>query len=194
MNALPETEGVEEIVRFLHRFSDLVSKGTNADNLRRAAEFLDAHVKMLRESRELLRIERNQSDTGAKLCKSLGYIVARLENETIELKSELAERQFELSETIRELEQQRDQLAWRAERAEAKSAAVQARDAALGDTHVIVPISALRHAESQFMSFALAFERSGNVVSQAMCEASATALDQALLEAKQLTADPERAV
>lgn len=49
MNALPETEGVEEIVRFLHRFSDLVSKGTNADNLRRAAEFLDAHVKMLRE-------------------------------------------------------------------------------------------------------------------------------------------------
>jgi hypothetical protein len=192
--AEPETEDIEEIVRFLHRFSELVSKGTNADNLRRAAEFLEAHVKMSRESRELLRIQRNQNDTNVKLCKSLGYIVARLENETIELKSELARRKFGLNQAIRELEQERDQLASRAEQAEARSAAVQSRDAVLGDTHVIVPISALRLAESQFMSFARAFEKSGNVVSQAMCEASATALDQVLLDAKQLTADPEPAV
>ena len=189
----PETDEVEVIVRFLHRFSELMSKGSNAENLARAAALLEAHVGMVRELNEQVRIERNRSDSNAKLCKSLGYIVARLENETIELKSQLAERQVELNKTIRELEQERDQLTTRAERAEAELATIQSRDGALRDTHVLVPANVLRLAESQFTSFAQAFEKSGNLVSQAMCEASATALDQALLEAKQLTADADHA-
>jgi len=193
MSTSTDTDDVWEIVRFLNRFAELMSKGTNAENLARAAELLEAHVGMVRELNDQLQIERSQSDTNAKLCKSLGYIVVRFENETIELKAQLAERQSELNEAIREVEQERDQLSIRAEEAEARLAALQFRDAALKDTNVLVPISALRLAESQFTSFANAFEKSGNVVSQAMCEASATALDQALLAAQQLVVDAEQA-
>jgi hypothetical protein len=43
-------------------------------------------------------------------------------------------------------------------------------------THVLVPVAILRLAASQFESLAGAFEKSGNVVSRAMCEASASTL------------------
>jgi hypothetical protein len=48
------------------------------------------------------------------------------------------------------------------------------------DGHVSVPVSILRLAASQFQALAYAFENSGNVVSQAMCSASASTLDSVL--------------
>ena len=57
--AAPETV---EIVRFLHRFADLMSTGANSDNLLRAARLLEAQVDKVRESNELLQVERVRSD------------------------------------------------------------------------------------------------------------------------------------
>jgi hypothetical protein len=37
MNTPPEPTDLEEITRFLHRFADLMSNGSNAENLLRAA-------------------------------------------------------------------------------------------------------------------------------------------------------------
>ena len=48
------------------------------------------------------------------------------------------------------------------------------------DGHVHVPVSILKLAASQFQALARAFENSGNVVSQAMCAASASTLDRVL--------------
>jgi hypothetical protein len=48
------------------------------------------------------------------------------------------------------------------------------------DGHVHVPVSILKFAASQFQALARAFENSGNVVSQAMCAASASTLDRVL--------------
>ena len=72
MSTSTDTDDVWEIVRFLNRYAELMSKGTNAENLARAAELLEAHVGMVREFNDQLQIERSQSDTNAKLCKSLG--------------------------------------------------------------------------------------------------------------------------
>jgi ABC-type transporter Mla subunit MlaD len=128
MNTPPESAELEEITRFLHRFADLMSNGSNSENLLRAAKLLEANVKRAGEAENLLRQEKAN-------C-------ANLENRMADLKAQLATIQGALSE----------------------------------GSHVIVPVSILRLAASQFESLAAAFEKSGNVVSQAMCEASASTL------------------
>jgi hypothetical protein len=128
MNTPPEPTDLEEITRFLHRFADLMSKGSNAENLLRAARLLEAYVKRASEAEDLLRLERSSR--------------AGLESGMADLKVQLAALQGGLSE----------------------------------GTHVVAPVSILRLAASQFESLAAAFEKSGNVVSRAMCEASASTL------------------
>lgn len=124
MNAPPETHELEIIKRFLLRFADLMSNGSNAANLLQAAQLLEANVNRANDAEEQIRQQRSN-------CADL-----------------------------------------------------EARLAALSrDDHVQVPISILRLATSQFEALARAFEKSGNVVSQAMCEASAATLDH-VLEAK----------
>jgi hypothetical protein len=180
--ALPDTV---EIVRFLHRFSDLMSTGANSDNLLRAARLLETHVDMVRESNELLQVERVRGDASSELRKALEDRIAGFESELAALKSQLSQQQAKLSETIADADARQAALLQRAEEAEARLAAIQANPALAvsSDTHVLVPITALRLAEAQFVSLALAFERSGNIVSQVMCEASASNLDRTILDA-----------
>ena len=121
MDALPETSDLEVILRFLRRFADLMSNGSNSENLLRAAALLEANVRRANQAEELLR-------------------QARSSNASIE-----------------------QQLA-----------------ALSRDGHVHVPVSILKLAASQFQALARAFENSGNVVSQAMCAASASTLDRVL--------------
>jgi hypothetical protein len=121
MNASPETSDLEVIVRFLHRFADLMSTGSNSENLLRAATLLEANVRRADEAEEQLRQARSN-------C-------ANIESQLLALSR---------------------------------------------DAHVQVPISILRLAASQFQALACAFENSGNVVSQAMCSASASTLDRVL--------------
>jgi hypothetical protein len=121
MDALPETSDLEIILRFLHRFADLMSNGSNSENLLRAAALLEANVRRANEAEEQLR-------------------QARSSNASIE-----------------------QQLA-----------------ALSRDGHVHVPVSILKLAASQFQALSRAFENSGNVVSQAMCAASASTLDRVL--------------
>jgi hypothetical protein len=121
MNALPETPDLEIILRFLHRFADLMSTGSNSESLLRAATMLEANVKRANEAEEQLRQARSN-------CAKVEQQLAVLSQ----------------------------------------------------DGHVHVPISILRLAASQFHALARAFENSGNVVSQAMCSASASTLDRVL--------------
>jgi hypothetical protein len=132
MNTPSESAELEEITRFLHRFADLMSNGSNSENLLRAARLLEANVKRATEAESSLRLERSN-------C-------ANLESGIAALKAQLAAIYGGLSQ----------------------------------DTHVLVPVSILRLAASQFESLADAFEKSGNVVSQAMCAASASTLTRVL--------------
>jgi hypothetical protein len=128
MNTSTESTDLEEITRFLHRFADLMSNGSNAENLLRAARLLEANVKRASEAESLLRQERSN-------CASLESGIA-------DLRAQLGAIQGGLSE----------------------------------GTHVLAPVAILRLAASQFESLAGAFEKSGNIVSRAMCEASASTL------------------
>jgi hypothetical protein len=121
MNTTTETHDLEVITRFLLRFADLMSNGSNADNLLRAARLLQASVKRANDAEEQLRQERS---VGA------------------DLKTQVA--------------------------------------ALSRDGHVQIPVSILRLSASQFRSLADAFEKSGNVVSLAMCSASAANLERVL--------------
>jgi hypothetical protein len=109
-----------------------------------------------------------------------------LESEILDLTTSLTNKQREFSDALIAAANERDRQASRAEQAEARLATIEAslsRNAARSETHIVVPIATLRLAEAQFMSLARAFEQSGNIVSQVMCEASASALDRAALEA-----------
>jgi hypothetical protein len=176
--AAQETPETAEILRFLHRFAELMSRGSNSENLLRAAQLLETQLDLVKESNELLRVERARGDAGSQLRKALEDKLAGLESEMTVLKSQLSESQ-------NEAETKQGELLRRAEEAERMLAAAHdelARSAST-DTHVRVPVTSLRLAKAQFESLACAFEKAGNIVSQVMCEASATSLERVLVDA-----------
>ena len=56
-SAWPTAAETADVLRFLHRFADLMSNGNNSDNLLRAARMLQAHIDLLKESTELLQAQ-----------------------------------------------------------------------------------------------------------------------------------------
>jgi DNA repair exonuclease SbcCD ATPase subunit len=180
------TPEVEEIVRFLRRFSDLMSTGHNADHLLRAANLIESLIKRTEDTEELLQEERTRSEEHLHLHESAEISCASLEKEITEVKARLADQQLTLNETIIHAAAEEQRLLARAERAEAQLAAIEselaevrASLAAFGDDHVVVPTSTLRQAEALFEALA---REAADVVSQAMCEAGASTLDRAILE------------
>lgn len=121
MNTPTETEEIEIVTRFLLRFADLMSTGSNSENLLRAAELLRANACRAQVAEQQLRQERAYSE---------------------QLKAQLVE--------------------------------------LLREDQIQVPASVLRLATSQFEALAREFGRSGDIVSEAMCTASASTLKRAL--------------
>lgn len=162
-----------------------MSTGSNSDNLLRAAWLLEAQVDMVKESNDLLQVERVRNDANSELRKTLEERVDAFQNEIVALQSQLSEQKLKLDEVVVEAEKKQDELLRRAEEAEARLVEVQNNPAAAfsGETHILVPIATLRLAQAQFESLARAFEKSGNIVSQVMCEASASNLDRTILDA-----------
>ena len=190
MTAAP---GVEEIVRFLRRFSDLMSTGYNSDYLLRAADLVEALIKRGKEAEELLREEQMRSEKNSHLLTSTAINYANLEKELGEVEAKLAEQQSEFDEAIINAATEQERLLDRAEQAEARLAATeieltQARHGpvTLGESHVLVPRSTLRHAEALFETLA---KEATDVVSQAMCEVGATTLKRAVLESAAQSTD-----
>jgi translation initiation factor 2B subunit (eIF-2B alpha/beta/delta family) len=183
---MTNTPEVEEIVRFLRRFSDLMSTGHNADHLLRAANLVETLIKRTRDADELLHEEQTRSENNLHLLKSTEINCANLEKELGEVKAKLAEQQSKLDEAIVNAAPEAQRLLDRAEQAKAQLPAIEtelaearARLATFGDSHALVPISTLRHAEALFAALA---REAADVVSQAMCEVGASTLERAILE------------
>jgi uncharacterized coiled-coil protein SlyX len=179
----PEAAETANILRFLHRFADLMSNGTNSENLLRAAKMLEAHIALLNESNEALRLERAKADETGGIRRALEARVGAFEQEILALKSALAEQQSRSELVFAEMERRQGEFLQRAEEAEARLAAAEELPPPTALGSIAVPLSALRLARAQFESLAQAFERSGNIVSQVMCEASASNLDRVMLDA-----------
>ena len=177
-SAWPTAAEILDVLRFLRRFADLMSNGSNSDNLLRAARMLEAHIDLLKQSRELLGIERARGDASAEARKTLEARIGAFEHEILALKSKLAEQQSRNEGIVAEMERRLAEFLQRAEEAEAHLAALQEMPPAIAFGSIAVPLSALRVAKAQFESLAAAFEKSGNIVSQVMCEASASNLER----------------
>jgi hypothetical protein len=171
MNSQPEIPEVEILIRFLSRFADLMSIGSNAENLLRAAQLLEINSTRAREAERLLREECNKSATHLAFSRLLEANCSIFENEIASLKSEIAQLHATFNEAITDAAGENADLLRRAEQAEARLALV-------GDDHVTVPLSLLRLAAAQFNALAREFRKSGHIVSQVMCEASASTLNR----------------
>jgi len=183
ISALPTSDETADTLRFLRRFADLMSSGSNSENLLRAAETLEGHADLLKETTELLGAERTRGDANAEARKALEARIGAFEHEILALKSKLAEQQSHTDGIVAEMERRQNELSRRAEEAEAHLAAIQQMPPAIAFGSIAVPLSTLRLAKAQFESLAHAFAKSGNIVSQVMCEASASNLDRAILDA-----------
>jgi hypothetical protein len=181
--AWPTAAETSDILRFLHRFADLMSNGSNSDNLLRAAKMLEAHIALLQETRDLLQAERIRGDASAEARKAGEARIAEFEREILTLKSGLAEQQSRNENIVAEMERRLAEFLQRAEAAEARLAVAEEAAPAIPFGSIAVPLSALRIAKTQFELLAVAFEKSGNIVSRVMCEASASSLDRVILDA-----------
>jgi hypothetical protein len=160
-----------------------MSNGSNSENLLRAARILEAHIDLLKDTEQLLGAERSKAEASAEALQSLEIKISTSQDEVLALKSQLAEQQSHEGLVIAEMERRQSEFLHRAEEAEARLAAIQQAPPAIASGSIAVPLSALRVAKAQFEAFAHAFEKSGNIVSQVMCEASASNLDRVILDA-----------
>src|SRR5258706_11767750 len=145
--------GVEEIVRFLRRFADLMSTGHNADHLLGAADLIEALIRRADDSEASLRAEQLSSQQHLQLYKSSEIARSNLEGELAEVKARLAELRSRQDETIADGAAGKRRLLDQAERAEAQVAAIESelaearpRLAAYDNHHLIVPIFKLPYA------------------------------------------------
>jgi len=191
LSDLPASTDTTDALRFLRRFADLMSTGSNSDNLLRAAGLLEAQGNILKETRELLQAERIRGAADAETRKTLEGRIGGLEHEILVLTSRLAEQQSYTEEITAEMERRQGEFLQRAEDAEACLAAIREAAPEIPSGSVAVPLSTLRVAKAQFESLAALFEMSGNIVSQAMCEASASTLDRAIRDAGDAAAEAE---
>jgi hypothetical protein len=182
ISTLPTPDETEDSLRFLRRFADLMSSGSNSDNLLRAATTLEAQAELLKETRELLGVERIWGDANAETRKTLEARIGELGREILALKSKLAEQQSHANQIVVEMERRQGEFLSRAEAAEAELAAIKAAPPAIPFGSIAVPLSTLRVAKAQFESLAAAFEKSGNIVSQVRCEASASHLERVMAD------------
>jgi hypothetical protein len=182
ISTLPTPDETADSLRFLRRFADLMSTGSNSDNLLRAATALEVQADLLKETRDLLEVERIRGNANAETRKSLEARIGELEQETLALKSKLAEQQSHSDQIVAEMERRQGEFLRRAEEAEARLAVIAAAPPAIPFGCIAVPLSTMQVSKAQFESLAAAFEKSGNIVSQVRCEASASHLDRVIVD------------
>jgi len=165
VSALPASAETSDLLRFLRRFADLMSTGSNSDNLLRAARTLEVQAGLLDETKELLRIERARGDASSAGRDALEARIGAFESEILILKLKLAEQQSRSEVALAEMERRQSEFLRRAEEAEAHLAAIREAPPAIAFGAIAVPLSTLRLAKAQFEALARAFEKSGNIVS-----------------------------
>jgi hypothetical protein len=180
ISASPTSDETADVLRFLRRFADLMSTGSNTDNLLRAAGLLETQSGLLKATGDLLQVERIRSDAGAETRKALEARIGKLEHEILALQSRLTEQKSRADEIAAEMELRQGEFLQRAEAAEAQLAAIRQAPPEIPEGSVAVPLATLRVAKAQFESLAALFAKSGNIVPQVMCEASASTLDRVI--------------
>lgn len=174
----------EDTVDFLRRFATMISGGNGK-------KLLDAAAKLETLERRALMAEdlcRRLRDSNAELIASRDVAETtadKLAAEVIALNTELAEntRQFGIERSLFAKEASQwsafaNDVEERLAEANAELSLLRSAFGAIGTRLGLVPLQSLQVARAQFDSLAMGFAKSGDLVSQSMCEIGACALDR----------------
>jgi hypothetical protein len=186
--------GIAETLDFLRRLASMMSGGRNAEMLLQAAAHIETLGRRALSAEQLFHAQQEENAENAELRRVAERAADRLTVEVDGLKAELvaharlAEAEhLRLAEETQQLTVETQRLSARVEDADACLAranaeieglrgALEAHNAAT----VAVPVHTLRLARAQFNHLAQGFARSGDLISQTICEIGGSALDQAI--------------
>ena len=184
--SLPQNS-TSETVGFLRRMASMISGGRNAEMLLHAAATIETLTQRAMSAEQLYRDQQDQSARNVELRRLAELAAEKRLAETESLRAQLAEvaRQALLERAGFEEESRRLQA--RATGAEARLAEataeldeLRASIDSLNESVITVPIEALRLARAQFDFLSNGFARSGDIISQTICEIGGCTIDQAL--------------
>ena len=208
-SSLPPNEN-QEIIDFLRRLAGMLTGGRNAEMLQQAASIIETLTQRAIAAEQLCQQEQEEHANSRELCEAADRNAETLRAEIVSLTAQLTEttRQAESERTFFAEESRRLQARVHDADAElAKASAELAKASAeltktsaeleeasaeleelrkpvtgIDDSIAIVPVDSLQLARTQFDFLAAGFAKSGDVISQTICQIGACAIDKALAD------------
>ena len=186
VSSVPPNEN-QEIIDFLRRLTSMLTGGRNAEMLLEAAQAIEALAQRALAAERLYEAQQEDHARNLELREVSELASDQLIAEVASLKTRIAEsaQQAErertgFAEATRRLEAELEVA--RAQLAQASAELDELREAATAIDHsiAIVPVESLQLARTQFDFLAAGFARSGDVISQTICQIGACAIDKAL--------------
>ncbi len=186
VSSVPPNEN-QEIIDFLRRLASMLTGGRNAEMLLEAAQAIEALAQRALAAERLYEAQQEDHARNLELREVSELASDQLIAEVASLKTRIAEsaQQAErertgFAEATRRLEAELEVA--RAQLAQASAELDELREAATAIDHsiAIVPVESLQLARTQFDFLAAGFARSGDVISQTICQIGACAIDKAL--------------
>jgi len=201
-SSLPPNEN-QEIIDFLRRLASMLTGGRNAEMLQQAASIIEALTQRAIAAEQLCLNEQEEHAKSRELREAADRVSETLRAEIVSLTAQLtettrqaeSERSFFAEETHSlqarvqdadaELAKAGAELAkTSAELEEASAELEELREPVTGidDSIAIVPVDSLQLARTQFDFLAAGFAKTGDVISQTICQIGACAIDKALAD------------
>jgi hypothetical protein len=194
-----------ELIDFLRRLASMMAGGRNAEMLLEAAGLIETLTRRATSAEELFHNLQEDHAKNLELREVAELASDNLIAEIAKLKAELAETERKAEAEITQLKEQianaksqaeKDRAVFTEEslRLQAMAQEIQVKLAGanttidelrnpvrtIDDSVAVVPVQALQTARDQFAFLAKGFAKSGDLISQTICEVGACAIDKAL--------------
>ena len=187
-SSLPPNEN-QEIIDFLRRLASMLTGGRNAEMLQQAASIIETLTQRAITAEQLCLNEQEEHAKSRELREAADRSAETLRAEIVSLTAQLTEttRQAESERTFFAEESRSLQARIQdadAELAKASAELEELREPVTGidDSIAIVPVDSLQLARTQFDFLAAGFAKTGDVISQTICQIGACAIDKALAD------------
>ncbi len=183
----PPPNDNQDILDFLRRLASMMTRGRSAEMLLKAASLIETLTRRASIAEQAHREQQEDHERNLKLREAAEFGSDNLRAKIGALKTELAEssRQNEsernfFAEEARRLRALVEDAEARFKDAKAELDGLRSQATSIDHSIAVVPIESLRLARTQFDFLASGFARNGDVISQAICEIGACAIDKAL--------------
>ena len=182
-----QSNTITETVDFLRRLASMMAGGRNAELLLQAAAMIDAQTRRALTAEELFRQQQDETEKILALRDVAEMATDNLMTEVDALKTQLADAASQVETEHARFAEEARRLQTLADDAEARHTQVQTELAeqraafdALRASAVMVPMETLRLALAQFDHLADSFARSGDIISQTICDIGTCTIEQAI--------------